>query len=233
MTRFQAAFWQDLRLQRRYGFYYAAIVVTLVWTALLFSLPDDAKKQALPLIIFADLATVGYFFIAGMVLFEKSERTLLALLVSPLRFGEYLAARLSSLTLLALALSLLVPLLSYGFQFNWLLLIIGTISVSIVIMLVGFIVVVRYRTISDYLIPASLWLSLLGLPLFYYAGWLRWPVFYLLPTQGSMVLIGGAFAGITAPDLLYAILNQLVWIILLLPLARRAYDKHIVAHPEQ
>ncbi len=122
-----AALRLDLLLQFRYGFYYAAAFTTLVWIALLSALPESALYLAVPFMIFADVAVVGYYFIAGMVLFEKGEATLFALVSTPLRFGEYLASKLATLSALAVVMSLIVVVASYGFAFDAALLMLGVI----------------------------------------------------------------------------------------------------------
>jgi fluoroquinolone transport system permease protein len=68
-------------------------VVAALWVVLLRLLPPTPRAVAAPLVVFGDLAVVGYFFVGGMVLFEKAEGTLSALSVSPLRPGHYLAGR--------------------------------------------------------------------------------------------------------------------------------------------
>ena len=45
----------------------------------------------------ATSAIIGFFFIAGTVFFEKQERTLGAVISTPLRFWEYLSAKLTLL----------------------------------------------------------------------------------------------------------------------------------------
>jgi fluoroquinolone transport system permease protein len=56
-------------------------------------------------------------------------------------------------------------------------------------------------------------------------------VFYVFPTQGSLFLLGGAFGtvSLTVWQLLCAVLYQLLWVIGLYLLARRAFDRYIVA----
>ena len=48
-----------------------------------------------PYILLGDTCIIGFFFIAGTVFFEKQERTLSAIVSTPLRFSEYLAAKLT------------------------------------------------------------------------------------------------------------------------------------------
>jgi fluoroquinolone transport system permease protein len=218
----------DLRLQQRYGIFYAAGFVTLVWVVLLRLFPANMLDLALPFIIFVDLGIVGVYFIAGMVLFEKGEHTLEALVITPLRFREYLVAKLATLTLLALVISLIVVVSAYGFGFQVLWLLIGTALTSIIALLVGFISVAPYRAISAYLLPSQFYFLPLNLPLIAYFGWWEHPVFYLIPTQGSLLLLRSAFEPVAAWQLVYAIGYQVLWIGLLAWVARQMFDRYIV-----
>jgi fluoroquinolone transport system permease protein len=219
----------DVLAQKRYGFYYAAVFVTLVWVALLYPLPDAILDLAVPLVIFADLAVIGYYFVAGIVLFEKGEDTLSALVTTPLRFREYLASKLATLTGLAVMISLVVALAGSGFDFDPILLLAGVILISLVSLLVGFITVAPFASISDYLIPSSLVITVLGLPIFHFLGFLTSPLFYLLPTQGPMLLLGGAFdPGLDAWQVAYAVFYPLLWVFGLCLVARRAFDRYVV-----
>lgn len=231
MSRFVSTVRLDLLQQLRYGFYYAAGFVTLLWIALLYSLPETVAEVAVTFVVFTDLAAVGYVFIAGTVLFEKGEKTLFALLSTPLRFREYLASKLATLTALALVMSLVVIGAGYGFGFDLTLLVLGVFFTSLISLLVGFIFVAPFDSISEYLIPGQLPTLVLVAPLVHFFGIWESPIFYLIPTQGSLLLLGGAF-GITqlfAWQIVYAVLYQLLWVAGLALLARRVFDRYIVA----
>jgi fluoroquinolone transport system permease protein len=231
MSRLGATLRLDLLLQFRYGFYYAAAFTTLVWIALLSTLPKSVLSLVVPFMIFADLAVVGYYFIAGMVLFEKGEATLFALVSTPLRFGEYLFSKLATLTALAVVMSLIIVGVSYGFGFDAALLMLGVILTSLIVLLLGFIFVLSFEAIGSYVVPSAIPHLIMAVPLIRYFGVWETPVFYLFPTQGSLFLLGGAFGtvSLTVWQLLYAVLYQVLWVIGLYLLARRAFDRYIVA----
>ena len=231
MSRFASTVRLDVLLQKRYGFYYAGVFVTLVWISLLLPLPDAHLDLAVPLVIFTDLAVIGFYFIAGMVLFEKGERTLFALISTPLRFREYLASKLLTLTALALVVSLVVTIVGYGFDFNPVLFVLGVVFASAISALVGFVTVAPFDSISSYLVPSSLALTPLGLPVFYFLGLWTHPVLYLVPTQGALLLLGGAFVpgSLAAWQIAYALVYGSLWIAGLAFLAQRAFDRYIVA----
>lgn len=231
MSRLGATVRLDLLLQLRYGFYYAAAFVTLVWIALLYPLPASLLDLAVPFVVFTDLAVVGYYFIAGMVLFEKGERTLFALLATPLRFREYLASKLATLTALAMIMSLVVVLAGYGTGFHAAPLMLGVLFTSLVSLLIGFIVISPFDSISAYLIPSQVPMVVMGLPLIHFFGVWESPLFYLLPTQGSLLLLGGAFGTVPLASwqVTYSVLYQLLWVLGLALLARQAFERHVVA----
>lgn len=78
----------ELRLESRYRIHVVAAVLAGSWTAILLVVPARAARVITPYVLFIDTATVGVFLLAGMVLLERSERTLAAMLTTPLRTGE-------------------------------------------------------------------------------------------------------------------------------------------------
>jgi fluoroquinolone transport system permease protein len=217
----------DCRLQRRYGFYFAAAFMAAVWMVVLRLMRPEVLPLAVPFIVFVDLAVVGFYFMAGALLFERSERTLQALLVSPLRFREYLVSKLLTLTLLAMTISLAVAMVGYGPHFNLFLFLAGVALTSLLTLLVGLIAVAPYDSISRFLIPAQLYVLILYAPLVHFFGWWTSPVIYLIPTQGSLLMLRGAFYTIRPWQTAYAIVYQLLWLTALTVLARRRFDRHI------
>jgi fluoroquinolone transport system permease protein len=230
VRRLVAAVRLDLLLQLRYGFYHAAAFVTVVWIALLYPLPDSLLDLAVTFVLFTDLAVTGYYFIAGMVLFEKGERTLFALLSTPLRFREYLASKLATLTALAAAASLVVVVAAYGPRFDVGLLATGVVFTSLICLLIGLIIVAPFDSISRYLIPSQIPMVVLGLPMLHFFGVWESPLFYLFPTHGSLLLLGGALGtvSLSTAQLAYAVLYQLLWICGLALLARRTFYRYVV-----
>lgn len=231
MSRLVSLVRLDLLLQLRYGFYYAAAFVTLLWIVLLYPLPVSTLDLATPLVIFAELAVIGYYFIAGTVLFEKGERTLFAVTITPTRFGEYLVSKLATLTAMATGASLVLALTIYGTDFDVGLLLSGVILVSLISLLAGFITVLPFDQITRYLIPSQLPLTLISVPLVSFLGIWHSPVFYLFPTHGPLLLLGGAFGTIPLASwqILYAIVYGLLCIFMLVLAAHRMFTRYVVA----
>ena len=228
MTRLLRTLRWDIVFQWRYGLYLATAVSTLVILLVVRQIPAALLDLALPFVIFSDLALVGFYFIAALVLFEKAEGTLLALVVSPLRFGEYLTSKLTTLTGLALVISLLVTLLCYGPAFNWPLLIVAVGLLSCFGLLVGLIAVAPHDTISAFFLPAQVYSLVMAVPLIPFLDFFQHPIFYLWPTYAALLLLRAVFVPLAAWQVGYGIVYQVVWIGLLVWVARRRFDRYIV-----
>ncbi|HUH07405.1 MAG TPA: hypothetical protein VML96_06310 [Egibacteraceae bacterium] len=229
-ARVLAAVRLDLRLQVRYGIAQAASVVTLLWIVVLRALPDPARQVAVPLVIFGDLAIIGFFFIGGMVLFERGEGTLSALAISPLSPGEYLAARLFSLTSLALASSLVV-LAATAWDLRPGLAATGaSVAVlSIISLLVGFVTVAPFDAVSRYMIPSVAPLLLLGAPLLARLDLIGGPLLFLLPSHGAMVFLSAAFDADAQPGVLaLGAASSAIWVAILWRAAGWAHRRWVV-----
>lgn len=100
----------DIRFQFKYGFYYLYLFFSIFYAGLLFALPEEWRARAAVLMIFSDPAALGLFFMGAIVLFEKSERVLDSLAVSPVRPWEYVLSKLISLGLISTAVALAVGL---------------------------------------------------------------------------------------------------------------------------
>lgn len=231
MNRFLAAFCLDLMLQLRYGFIYTAGFSLVVWLTVLRALPQQALPVAVPLVVFLDLSIIGFYFIAGMVLFEKSENTLSALVVSPLRFWEYLFSKLISLTLMAVIVSLLLILFNpTGEDLNLAVGLFGVVSMSFISLLLGLISVSPFTSISTYLIPSQAFVLVLYAPLVSYLGWGDSPLLYFFPTQGALLLLKGLFSQVQVWQVWFAGLSGLAWVVGLMAIAKRCFNRYIIAN---
>jgi fluoroquinolone transport system permease protein len=228
MKRLMTALAFDLRVQQRYGFLVASLFSILVWVAVLLAFPMATRRTLAPAIVYLDLALVGFYFISGLVLYEKSEATIYALAITPLRFFEYLASKLITLTLLAVAISLLLILLTVGLSVNVLLAILGTALMALIALLVGFIAVTPFSSFSSYLIPSQLPALVLYLPILAFFGLLDSPIFYALPTYGALLLLRGAFESVEVWQVAYALLYGGLWIGILLFAARRVFNRYVI-----
>ncbi|HEU5103814.1 MAG TPA: ABC transporter permease [Roseiflexaceae bacterium] len=221
----------DMRLQHRNGFYYATAVVVAFY-ALGLSQLHAAGTQLnlawlLPAIVLNNLLITTFYFIGALVLLEKAEGTLAAQVVSPLRDREYLAAKVITLAGLALAYNLAVVALIVGFGFGMLALIAGTGAAAALLVMAGFVVVARYDSINEYLLPSLPYAAGLLLPMVYVIGW-ESPLLYLHPLQAPLVLMQAAFTPVAAWQLVYGVLGSIVWLWLGAWLCQRMFQRYLV-----
>jgi fluoroquinolone transport system permease protein len=223
-----AAVTQDIRLQWRNGFYYASGFVALILILLMSQLNSVDFDYWWPPIILENLVINAYYFMSGLVLLEKGEGTLEALLVTPLTDWEYLSAKVLSLVLLATLETCVVVVVISGLpaQPHWLLL--GLLLLIGIFALYGFVVVARYDSISEFLMPSILWTMAYSLPLLGYFNFWRSPLLYLHPIQAPLSLMEAAFMQQPAWKIWYGILYGGLWLGLGFYFSRRVFYQFIV-----
>ena len=104
MSRWSSAVRLEVTTQVRQKFLHAALISGLLWLALLLPIPRDVRPIIEPYVLVGDIAIIGFFFIGASVFFEKQERTLGALICTPLRFREYLSAKITVLSAISWSL---------------------------------------------------------------------------------------------------------------------------------
>ncbi len=212
MRRLAATLWCDLQLQFRNGFYYASALVVVAFVILLNSLPEAAVAWALPVVLFENVLMNTFYFVAGLILLEKGEGTLVAQGVTPLRTGEYLASKIITLAALSLVESLLISTFAQGVGPGLIPLAVGLTLASLLLCLFGVAIVTRYSSINEYLMPSVLYTTLLSLPLLGYFG-LGPRIFYdWHPIQGALDLMRAGAEPLGSGRLVYAIVFPLLWL---------------------
>lgn len=232
MKRLWGTVFNDIRLQWRNGFYLATAVMLVLFVLLLSQAPREDLSFLLPVVIVNNIIVNGFYFVAGLVLLEKSEGSLQAQVVTPLRATEYLAGKVLSLTLLSvienglLALLVMADAISVG----WLLW--GVAAGVCFFALAGLVVVVRYESINEFLLPSVAIATILALPLGPYFGVGETAVsatlIYLHPLQTVLLALragaGGALAGWQQG---YIVIYTVVSNAVALLLARRSYEQFV------
>ena len=218
----------DVRLQIRYGFYTVYAVLTAAFVVGLQLLGTGLRTEAAVLLIVTDPTVLGFYFIAAMVLFEKEEGVLDALVTSPIGDRGYLLSKVVTLSLLAVLASALVALLGHGSVSGLALLVTGVALSASLFVLIGFTAVARYNSVNEYFISAVGWGAILFLPLFGYVGLVETPLFYLLPAQPVLLLVEGGFRSLGLWEVVYGVGYLLVANAVAYVGARRSFRRHII-----
>lgn len=232
MKRLWGTLINDIRLQWRNGFYYVSAVMLALFALLLSQAQRQDLSFLLPAVIVNNIMVNGFYFVAGLVLLEKSEGSLQAQVVTPLRPAEYLASKVLSLTLLSVVENGLLALLVMpgAISAGWLLW--GIVAGVCFFTLAGLVVVVRYEAMNEFLLPSVIITTILALPLLPYFGVgdtaLSGALAYLHPLQAVLLALrartGAAPAGWQA---VYVIGYALVSCAAAFVLARSAYDRFV------
>jgi fluoroquinolone transport system permease protein len=197
VTRLASVVRIELTIQTRQRFLHAAIFSGLIWLAVLLPMPQGLRAAAEPYVMSGDTTIIGFFFIAGAVFFEKQEHTLSAIISTPLRFSEYLFAKLLVLVAVSMSVALVVATVAHGFAYRPAPMLAGVMLGTLLMLLVGFITSLPFSSISDWFLAASVPLAVMNLPILYLSGVWPNPVLYVLPMQGPLLLIGSAFGQVS------------------------------------
>ena len=103
----------------------------------------------------------------------------------------------------------------------------GAVLTSLMFVFIGIVAVVRVRSVNGYLLIVPVFLVPMYLPLLGSAGFAQSPLYYLLPTQGSLLLIARALESRPAWEALYGVTILGLWLIASCYAATRSYESHV------
>ena len=141
----------DMRFQIKYGFYALYVFITIVYIGVISMLPAVWRTKAVVLTLFSDPAALGIFFIGAIILFEKSERVLNYLCVSPVKVNEYVLSKLLSLSVISTVVGLTISI-ACAPATNLVLLCTGLFLGSCFFTLLGIIVASKISTLNQFLV---------------------------------------------------------------------------------
>ena len=238
MTRLLATMKTDVIVQFRNRLYSIGIFVGVIIAIALSQLaPPDRLFIIVPVLMLIVVGGTTMLYIAALIIFERDEGTMNALIVSPLRTSEYLWSKIITLTALATLESIVMIggatlLMRWSNPVSWPnipLLLVGIIGIGVIYTLIGIILIVRYDKITDFLLPMAFVAVVLQLPFLHFLGLVVHPVFLFIPTSAPTMLMQGAYVSLAPWQWVYASLYSVVLIVLLAMWAYRAFDKHVVA----
>lgn len=227
-ARLRTAVGGDFRAQWRFGFVAVGVLVAVTGAAVLRAFATPAWGFAIPAFVIGNVATTTYYFAACLVLFEKGEGTLEAVVVTPLRIREYLGSKVATLTVLASVETLAILAFAYPGPLAAAPLVLGTAATSVALALLGIVAVARYDSVTNFLFPSVGVLLASQLPILDSLGVAKSPVFWLHPARPFLLLLEAALRPLSSVEWAYALgfsaatLGALAWG------ARRAFDVFIV-----
>lgn len=228
MSRLLATLRWDATLQVRYKLYAVSVFVVLFLGGALQFLPAAVRVEALvPAFLVGNLMVTTFYFVCALVLLEKADGVLTALVVTPLREAEYLLSKMLTLTALALAENVLVIALLFEIE-RWGFLLAGAALLSAFYVFAGFIFVARYNSINEMLMPSVLVITACMLPLLPHFGLTSRLPFLLHPVEPMMVLLRASYTPASGGLIAYGFAGSLVWVAVSFVWARQRFERFIV-----
>lgn len=171
----------DVRYQIKYGFYFLYIFITAVYIGILFALPERFKDIGTSIIIMTDPAMLGFFFIGGIWLLERSEGLHRFYSISPLKPIEYILSKAFSLSIISALSALGIVLFGINKTINYSLILFSVFVGSMIFTLFGLTLATFARSVNNYLlicVPVEIFITL---PPILAAFGITQPILELLP----------------------------------------------------
>lgn len=142
----------DIRFQYKYGFYLLYIVISIIYIGVLLAMPTAWRGKVLAVVIFSDPAALGFFFMGAVILFEKSERVLNSISISPLKINEYIFSKVLSLSIISTLVGCLIAAITTQKTMNIASLVLGVASGSALFSLAGLIVAASINSLNQFML---------------------------------------------------------------------------------
>lgn len=216
--------WQ-LRLLTRYQIILTAFVIAAAYILAFKLVPFIQIDQVLIFLIFSDPTLLGFIFIGAMILFEESDQTLPAQVITPLRSSEFLWAKALALLVPALICSFSMMIAGKGTQFRVILFILNIGLSSLIFTFLGIVGVMHVKTFNQYLIIIPLFLAPTSLPLLNFFDLTDLNILYIIPTQSTLYLFEQTLKTPDHVKELACIFYLALWVYLSYRFAKTSFEK--------
>ncbi|WP_372631907.1 ABC transporter permease [Cohnella sp.] len=202
----------DVRFQWKQRFYFVYAFICTVYIGLFHLIPETHIDTALVLLTFSDPSALGLLFAGGIVLLERDLGIWSSLFATPVKLGEYLLAKCLSLGLLSLIAAFAIHLPASGWPASPVYFCLGVLLTSCFFTLVGMAASLPSQTINGFLIRSQAYSLVFVLPILGYLNVFDTPLYRLLPSQGSLLLLSGSLRSPSPGEAGYAIAVLVVWV---------------------
>ncbi|MDP4153548.1 MAG: ABC transporter [Bacillota bacterium] len=177
--RQKALFLGDIRFQFKYGLYFIYLVFTLIYIMLVYVLPESWRNMAGILMIFSDPAEIGLYFMGAIILFEKSERVINSIAVSPVKPFEYVFSKLFSMAVISTIAASAIGF-GTGIVRNAVVFLLSIFLCSCLFSAIGLIIAAKISTLNGFIIATILPQLIINIPVFAWLfGWKKlWLLFH-------------------------------------------------------
>lgn len=226
--RLLSALKSDILFQFKQGFYIIYVVITLVYMIALSWIPINQLKIVVPLVIFTDPSVIGLFFVGGIIMLEKNQGIIFAIVVTPLSVLEYIISKVLSLIVVSLFAGVIIAALTYKGPINWLLFAISLILTSTFFTLCGLIIGAKCHTVNQYIVKTIPIMIFFTLPCFSLINYTGIDIFHAIPSVTALKLILASFIGIDFLEGGFLMLYLIGLNLAALYYTKCIFEKHVV-----
>lgn len=190
-ARLRAMVALEWRVESRYAIPAVLLGLAVVWSLALVLVPAAAARAATPYVLFFETTAVAVTVVGALILRERATGATAALLATPIRRGEYVAARLATLGVLT-AGGVALVLLAGRLGDRMATALPAAVLSGLILLGIGAGIAHRSGSFVAFLLAVP-WplLPLLGIPPAVAIGLLTGPVWYVVPTTGALALLRG------------------------------------------
>ncbi len=179
--RFFTVLTNDIRYQIKYGFYLIYTLISMVYVAVLFFVPDEIRRIISSVIILTDPVMLGSFFIGGIWLLEKGEDIHAYWNISPLRTTEYILSKALSLAVISVLTANFIVVTGLRESISYFALSGSVFWGSVMITMLGLIIASCSKSVNQYMLFISPFVTVITLPPILMAFGITSPVFDIIP----------------------------------------------------
>jgi len=194
MRKFLHLLKYDAILFYRNRIFAVAAVVTAAYLGIFYLLqPLGNLTTMLVVLIFNDPVVMGFLFAGVLLLFDKSQNTIQAILVAPVPFFTYILSKTVLLSALATVISFIMAWSTRGNDFNYLPLFISVFLSTAMFSMLGFAISAMCRDFNRFLVYSMGFLIVAAVPFASVFGIGKAEYYSWVPTMGGIWLLESAF----------------------------------------
>ncbi len=149
-------FRKDILLQWRQGFWLVYFAISIIYIIILFNIPMENRMMVSLIMILSDTTMLGVIFIGALILLEKQQLVTHSLFITPLHPSHYIWSKTISLSLIAIAMSILVYLPVLHFSMYTLLLFFTIAFTAAIFVMFGIGIASKVETINQYFVITAI-----------------------------------------------------------------------------
>ena len=193
----------ELKRLNKYHVTTVSIGLAFIWFLLLFFIDDqDILAQMLPLVIIVDTTMMSMIYVGAVMFFEKTEKTISTMLVSPVKKSDIVLSKVIANTIFQTLSTLLLVMVFYvvkGIDISIVLIIMAMVISVVFHTLLGFVFSYHSKDFTSMLVNVMMYAFLISFPAFFYQFELIFKgdffkyFLVLSPTQSSFNVISLGF----------------------------------------